>query len=214
MAGQPDLNYRNPSVAAEMRKILQFWLGKGVAGFRVDAINHMFEDELLRDEPLNPNEHNPQSYDRLYHVHTKDLVRNIFTSFFSSSVANFRAGCMHLAWRTMPRQQCWRRREREKIIKKCERHLVASFIFIILHKTKFSTVNVLFSFISNLNFFCSLYALCFCAVSLCPHEQYAHGVCVLLLFYKIHRTEANRSHNEKRNGETTEQQRWTNESIK
>lgn len=92
MAGQPDLNYRNPRVAAEMRKILQFWLGKGVAGFRVDAINHMFEDVLLRDEPLNPNEQNPQSYDRLYHIHTKDLVRNMFTSFFSSSVANFQIG--------------------------------------------------------------------------------------------------------------------------
>jgi alpha-glucosidase len=38
---QPDLNYRNPRVVQEMKDILTFWLNKGVAGFRVDAIPHL-----------------------------------------------------------------------------------------------------------------------------------------------------------------------------
>lgn len=36
---QPDLNYQNPKVLAEVKKIMRFWLDKGVAGFRCDVIN-------------------------------------------------------------------------------------------------------------------------------------------------------------------------------
>lgn len=57
-----------------MRNILQFWLRKGVAGFRVDAINHMFEDERMLDEPRNMNNNDTRSYDYLEHVYTKDQV--------------------------------------------------------------------------------------------------------------------------------------------
>ena len=38
---QPDLNYTNPRVLAEMEKVMGFWLRLGVAGFRLDAIPHM-----------------------------------------------------------------------------------------------------------------------------------------------------------------------------
>jgi maltose alpha-D-glucosyltransferase/alpha-amylase len=34
---QPDPNYANPAVREEFRKILGLWLGRGVAGFRIDA---------------------------------------------------------------------------------------------------------------------------------------------------------------------------------
>jgi alpha-glucosidase len=40
---QPDLNYNNPDVVAEMKDVLRFWLDKGVDGFRVDAIPFLFE---------------------------------------------------------------------------------------------------------------------------------------------------------------------------
>jgi alpha-glucosidase len=50
---QPDLNWRNPDVQGAMLKALRFWLERGVDGFRVDAIHHLFEDELLRDNPPN-----------------------------------------------------------------------------------------------------------------------------------------------------------------
>lgn len=38
----PDLNYDNPAVRAEMIKVGQFWLGKGVDGFRLDAAKHIY----------------------------------------------------------------------------------------------------------------------------------------------------------------------------
>jgi oligo-1,6-glucosidase len=43
---QPDLNYHNPKVTEEVKKILQFWLGKGVAGFRCDVINVLWKTSL------------------------------------------------------------------------------------------------------------------------------------------------------------------------
>ncbi|XP_055594049.1 alpha-glucosidase-like [Uranotaenia lowii] len=73
---QPDLNYRNPAVLAEMTKMLFFWLDRGVDGFRLDAINHLFEDADLRDEP--PANGAPGTYDSLNHIYTKDL-REVYT---------------------------------------------------------------------------------------------------------------------------------------
>jgi alpha-glucosidase len=51
---QPDLNWRNPAVRRAMLDVLRFWLGRGVDGFRVDAITNLVEDDLLRDDPPNP----------------------------------------------------------------------------------------------------------------------------------------------------------------
>ena len=36
-----------------MLAILRFWFDRGVDGFSVDAIHHLFEDEQLRDNPPN-----------------------------------------------------------------------------------------------------------------------------------------------------------------
>ncbi len=47
---QPDLNWRNPAVEKAMFDTMRFWLDKGVAGFRLDAIPTLFEDEQLRSE--------------------------------------------------------------------------------------------------------------------------------------------------------------------
>ena len=51
---QPDLNWRNPQVRAAMLTAMGFWFGRGVDGFRVDAIHHLIEAEHLKDNPLNP----------------------------------------------------------------------------------------------------------------------------------------------------------------
>ncbi|UTC76606.1 alpha-glucosidase [Treponema sp. OMZ 799] len=40
---QPDLNYNNPQVIEEVKKILKFWLDMGVAGFRCDVINCIYK---------------------------------------------------------------------------------------------------------------------------------------------------------------------------
>ena len=36
---QPDLNWENPELRKEIYQMIRFWLNKGIAGFRVDAIN-------------------------------------------------------------------------------------------------------------------------------------------------------------------------------
>lgn len=43
---QPDLNYHNPQVLEEVKDIMHFWLGKGVAGFRCDVINILYKSSL------------------------------------------------------------------------------------------------------------------------------------------------------------------------
>ena len=48
---QPDLNWRNPAVEKEMFSAMKFWLDKGVSGFRLDAIQTLFEDSKLQDNP-------------------------------------------------------------------------------------------------------------------------------------------------------------------
>ena len=49
-AEQPDLNWRNSAVEKAMFDTVRFWLDRGVAGFRLDAIPTLFEDPQLRDE--------------------------------------------------------------------------------------------------------------------------------------------------------------------
>lgn len=71
---QPDLNYRNPAVVEAMDEVILFWLDKGVSGFRVDAVNHLFEDPDLKDEPLTGKTNDEKSYDYTKHIYTKDLV--------------------------------------------------------------------------------------------------------------------------------------------
>lgn len=49
---QPDLNWDNPVVRAEMQKVLRFWLDLGVDGFRADAVRWISKDPELRDDPI------------------------------------------------------------------------------------------------------------------------------------------------------------------
>ncbi|MBV9157620.1 MAG: DUF3459 domain-containing protein, partial [Acidobacteriaceae bacterium] len=51
---QPDLNWRNPEVENAVFNMLRFWLDRGVAGFRLDAIPTLFEDPSLKDEKVLP----------------------------------------------------------------------------------------------------------------------------------------------------------------
>jgi alpha-glucosidase len=49
-AQQPDLNWRNPVVEKAMFDQMRFWLDRGVAGFRLDAVDTLLEDPGLADE--------------------------------------------------------------------------------------------------------------------------------------------------------------------
>ena len=51
---QPDLNWRNPAVEKAMFDVTRWWYKRGVAGFRLDAVDTLFEDPDLRDNPILP----------------------------------------------------------------------------------------------------------------------------------------------------------------
>jgi alpha-glucosidase len=52
--GQPKLNLHNEACAAAVLKSLQFWLERGVDGFRLDVANSYFHDPALTDNPPIP----------------------------------------------------------------------------------------------------------------------------------------------------------------
>jgi alpha-glucosidase len=53
-AEQPDLNWRNPEVEKAMFDVTRWWYKRGVSGFRLDAVDTIFEDADLKDNPILP----------------------------------------------------------------------------------------------------------------------------------------------------------------
>jgi oligo-1,6-glucosidase len=53
---QPDLNWENPRVRQEVYALMQYWLKKGVDGFRMDVINMISKAPSLPDVPNPSNE--------------------------------------------------------------------------------------------------------------------------------------------------------------
>lgn len=51
---QPDLNWENEDMRKEVYKMINWWLDKGIDGFRVDAISHIKKEEGFKDMD-NPN---------------------------------------------------------------------------------------------------------------------------------------------------------------
>ncbi|MGJ7911858.1 glycoside hydrolase family 13 protein [Neobacillus sp. LXY-1] len=48
---QPDLNWENPEVRNALYDMVNWWLDKGIDGFRVDAISHIKKEPGLKDMP-------------------------------------------------------------------------------------------------------------------------------------------------------------------
>jgi alpha-glucosidase len=69
---QPDLNWRNPEVREAMFAVLRFWLRRGVAGFRLDAVSRLFEDPELRNDPMLPGT-NAYGDPNIQHKYTDNL---------------------------------------------------------------------------------------------------------------------------------------------
>ncbi len=51
LPSQPDLNVHNEAVQEALLDVARFWLDRGVDGFRLDAVNFLMHDQLLRDNP-------------------------------------------------------------------------------------------------------------------------------------------------------------------
>ncbi len=49
---QGDLNWENPEVREEIYKVVNFWLDKGVKGFRLDVINLISKPEIFEDDEV------------------------------------------------------------------------------------------------------------------------------------------------------------------
>src|SRR5271169_2730210 len=67
---QPDLNYDNPAVIREIRRVISFWLGLGVDGLRLDAVPYLFKREGTNCENL------PET-----HAFLRELRRHVDANF-------------------------------------------------------------------------------------------------------------------------------------
>lgn len=65
---QPDLNWENPEVKDALKSMVNWWLEKGIDGFRVDAISHIKKEPGLPDMP------NPKNLD---YVPCFDYMMNV-----------------------------------------------------------------------------------------------------------------------------------------
>jgi len=74
---QGDLNWNNPEVRNEIYKVVNFWLEKGVKGFRLDVINLISKPEIYEDDAIGDGR-------RFYtdgpniHKYLKELNKNTF----------------------------------------------------------------------------------------------------------------------------------------
>jgi alpha-glucosidase len=67
---QPDLNFYNPAVSAELGRIMRYWLDRGVKGIRVDAVHFVGKNPDL-DEPVNLEWDGANDYSKLHHPHVQ-----------------------------------------------------------------------------------------------------------------------------------------------
>lgn len=56
---------------------MEFWIEKGVIGFRFDALKHLYESETFEDEPFIKGKENSTNYDDLKHTLTCDQPETI-----------------------------------------------------------------------------------------------------------------------------------------
>ncbi|MEM8833242.1 MAG: alpha-amylase family glycosyl hydrolase [Pseudomonadota bacterium] len=82
---QPDLNFHNPIVQKQLLSECEYWLERGVDGFRLDTVNFYFHDKELRDNPTRPKDsefsgvqiETPYPYIMQQHVYDKSQPENI-----------------------------------------------------------------------------------------------------------------------------------------
>ncbi len=72
---QPDLNWRNPAVEKAMFDVTRWWYRRGVSGFRLDAVDTLFEDPDLHDNPVLPgvNKYGDPNLENRYNANLPEL---------------------------------------------------------------------------------------------------------------------------------------------
>lgn len=85
-AKQPDLNWENPDVRNALYDMVNWWLDKGIDGFRVDAISHIKKEPGLADMP-NPEQLDyVSSFPKMMNV---DGVDEFLTEFSQRTIKNY-----------------------------------------------------------------------------------------------------------------------------
>ena len=80
LTSQPDLNFHNRAVQDEILDIMEFWLDRGVDGFRLDTVNYYFHDPRLRNNPplmTKAGRSAVRPYDMQDHVYSKTRPENV-----------------------------------------------------------------------------------------------------------------------------------------
>lgn len=83
---QPDLNWENPEVREALYEMINWWLDKGIDGFRVDAISHIKKEDGLADMPNPQNLKYVSSFDKHMNVDgiqplLEELKENTFAKY-------------------------------------------------------------------------------------------------------------------------------------
>ncbi len=83
---QPDLNWENKEVRQEIYKMINWWLDKGIDGFRVDAISHIKKEDGLEDMPNPKKLKYVESFDKHMnvqgiHKYLEELKENTFSKY-------------------------------------------------------------------------------------------------------------------------------------
>jgi len=63
----------------DLKDIMEFWMDKGVSGFRFDALKYVYENISLPDEPFVPGGTNISDYMDIDHIYTTDQPEIIDT---------------------------------------------------------------------------------------------------------------------------------------
>ncbi|MGY1742782.1 MULTISPECIES: alpha-amylase family glycosyl hydrolase [unclassified Blastococcus] len=71
---QPDLNWDNPAVEAAMHDVVRFWLDRGVDGLRIDALQRLGKDPLLRSNAGSDRRHD-QDWEPVAHERLRGIRR-------------------------------------------------------------------------------------------------------------------------------------------
>lgn len=74
---QADLNWENPAVRAEVKKIIHFWAKKGVDGFRLDVINLISKDQRFPSDEVGDGRRFYTDGPRI-HEFLQDVSRDVF----------------------------------------------------------------------------------------------------------------------------------------
>ena len=96
---QPDLNWRNPAVRDDIASMVTWWLGKGIDGFRIDAINYISKPDGLPDgdTELSPTGIDVFGHGPRIHEYLRELYDRTFANYDVVTIAEMAGTTVDMA---------------------------------------------------------------------------------------------------------------------